>query len=203
MNGPSLGKDAERVIVALGDSTTAGTPGFDSPLEAPPAGRGEPKSQYAYWVMQKHPEWRVINQGIKGQRTDEILKRFDRDVAAFHPDTVIVLAGVNDLFQGKNADSVIRNLQAIYDKAQALKIRIAACTILPFDGMEKSTFHEMQKANRWIKENAEAQNFIFCDTFGLLEDPAHPGRLIESPDGYHPSAAGYQKMGELIAVKLE
>jgi len=30
---------AERIrIVALGDSTTAGTPGFLSPLEAPPGG---------------------------------------------------------------------------------------------------------------------------------------------------------------------
>jgi len=32
-------------IVALGDSTTAGTPGFKSPLEAPPAGEGDATSQ--------------------------------------------------------------------------------------------------------------------------------------------------------------
>ena len=38
-------------IIALGDSTTAGTPGFLSPLEAPPNGRGDVTSQYAYWLM--------------------------------------------------------------------------------------------------------------------------------------------------------
>ena len=38
-------------IVALGDSTTAGTPGWRSPLESPPAGSGDAQSQYSYWLM--------------------------------------------------------------------------------------------------------------------------------------------------------
>ena len=55
-------------IVALGDSTTAGTPGFRSPVEAPPNGSGNVESQYAYWLMNGHPDWRVLNRGINGQR---------------------------------------------------------------------------------------------------------------------------------------
>ena len=50
-------------IVALGDSTTAGTPGFQSPLEAPPNGRGDETSQYAYWLMRAQPGWEVLNRG--------------------------------------------------------------------------------------------------------------------------------------------
>ena len=34
-------------IVALGDSTTAGTPAFKSPIEAPPNGSGNVESQYS------------------------------------------------------------------------------------------------------------------------------------------------------------
>ena len=45
-------------IIALGDSTTAGTPGFKSPIEAPPNGAGNVESQYAYWLMKTHPDWR-------------------------------------------------------------------------------------------------------------------------------------------------
>jgi hypothetical protein len=37
-------------IIALGDSTTAGTPGFKSPLESPPDDSGNIESQYAYWL---------------------------------------------------------------------------------------------------------------------------------------------------------
>src|SRR5687768_8723006 len=36
------------VIVALGDSTTAGTPAFRSPVEAPPNGDGNKESQFAH-----------------------------------------------------------------------------------------------------------------------------------------------------------
>ena len=42
-------------IVAMGDSTTAGTPAFQSPVEAPPRGAGDETSQYAYWLMQDAP----------------------------------------------------------------------------------------------------------------------------------------------------
>src|SRR5258708_9153223 len=34
-------------IVALGDSTTAGTPGYRSPIQSPPSGAGHVETQYA------------------------------------------------------------------------------------------------------------------------------------------------------------
>ena len=80
------GRDSRRrVIVALGDSTTAGTPLFKSPVEAPPGGDGDRRSQFAYWLMQAHPDWQVLNCGVNGERSDEIARRFDRDVLAARP----------------------------------------------------------------------------------------------------------------------
>ena len=72
-------------IVALGDSTTAGTPSFKSPIEAPPNGSGNVESQYAHWLMQMHPDWQVLNRGINGERADQIGARFARDAAAATP----------------------------------------------------------------------------------------------------------------------
>ena len=77
------------LIVALGDSTTAGTPGFLSPIEAPPDGKGDVTSQYAYWLMQWHKDWKVVNRGVNGERSDQIAARFDRDVLAHKPDVVV------------------------------------------------------------------------------------------------------------------
>ena len=87
-------------IVGIGDSTTAGTPGFLSPLEAPPSGRGNAESQYIYWMMNDHADWLVLNKGVNGERTDQILRRLDRDVLAEAPNFAIVLGGVNDIYQG-------------------------------------------------------------------------------------------------------
>src|SRR5712691_6795820 len=97
-------------IVGLGDSTTAGTPAFRSPLESPPDGEGNPESQYAFWMMKAHLEWTVLNRGINGQTSSEIRARFRDDVLRVKPAYVIVLAGVNDIFGGAEPESVEREL---------------------------------------------------------------------------------------------
>src|SRR5689334_15161720 len=60
------------LIIAIGDSTTAGTPFFLSPLEAPPDGNGDPEGQYAYWMMRRRPQWNVLNHGIRGETSSQI-----------------------------------------------------------------------------------------------------------------------------------
>ena len=190
-------------LVALGDSTTAGTPGFFSPRERPPAGRGNQESQYAYWLAQKHPEWKILNCGVRGQRTDQILKRFDWDVVENHPDILIMLGGVNDLHQGYHIEWVKDHLTEIYDKALAAGIKVMACTILPLDIAPDILKDRIRETNAWIRQNAAKKQLGFCDTYAALENPDKPGFLIESPDAIHPGADGYRKMGEAIAAALE
>ncbi len=110
-------------IVGVGDSTTAGTPGFLSPLEAPPNGEGNPESQYTYWMMRLHPDWVVLNRGINGQRSDEIRGRFQRDVMLEEPNFVIILAGVNDVYQGTRTETLKRNLLEMYELALSARIK--------------------------------------------------------------------------------
>src|SRR5438034_713356 len=125
-------------IVALGDSTTAGTPGFKSPIEAPPDGAGNVESQYAYWLMKTHPDWRVLNRGVNGERSDEVRARFDRDVIAESkkgngPFVVVIIAGVNDIYQGRPAEAVERELEAMYGEARTARISVVAGTIIPYN----------------------------------------------------------------------
>ncbi len=190
-------------IVALGDSTTAGTPQFQSPLEAPPDGSGNPESQYAYWMMQAHPEWTVINQGINGQRSDEILARFDSSVLKHHPQIVVVLAGVNDLYQGYRPETVIKNLKAIYARAAAAQIRVVACTIIPYNRMSAEVETRMRQVNEWIASYSTSNGISFCDLFEAVENPDRPGTLVSTPDGLHPDITGYRKMGEALTAVIE
>jgi lysophospholipase L1-like esterase len=134
-------------IVALGDSTTAGTPGFLSPLEAPPAGRGDETSQYSWWLMHAHPEWNVMNRGVNGERSDEIRARFARDVLDVKPALVIIIAGVNDIYQGRSAGDVIEELQAMYEAASHAGIRVVAGSIVPFN---TATADQTRTSRSWI-----------------------------------------------------
>jgi acyl-CoA thioesterase I len=184
------------LIAAYGDSTTAGTPGFTSPVESPPDGAGNVESQFTYWLMQAHPDWRVLNRGVNGERSDQIRARFVRDLAGAAPDVAIVLAGVNDIYQGLSAESVSHELEAMYVAAASLGIPVVAGTIIPYDTAGADENARMHVVNAWIRGYAAAHepDVVACDTRAAVTSPAAPDRLMSSPDGLHPSPDGYRRM---------
>ena len=188
-------------IVALGDSTTAGTPAHKSPIEAPPDGSGNVESQYAYWLMQAHPDWQVLNRGVNGERTDQIHARFARDAAQAKPAVVVIIAGVNDVYQGRSVEFAERELEAMYSAARGAKIAVVAGTIIPFNVASAEQNARMRAVNGWIRTYAasHADGVVFCDTRAAVAAPGQPDRLLSSPDDLHPSPDGYRRM----AVALE
>ena len=204
-------------IVALGDSTTAGTPGFKSPIEAPPDGAGNVESQYAYWLMKTHPDWRVLNRGVDGERSDQIRARWGRESASDRPtpvpsesasstptpvpSVVVIIAGVNDIYQGLPAEAVERELEAMYDAARAARIPVVAGSILPYNTATADQNGRMHAVNGWIREYAARHpgDVGYCDTRTAVSAPGAPDRLVSSPDDLHPSPDGYR----LMALALE
>jgi lysophospholipase L1-like esterase len=186
-------------IVALGDSTTAGTPGFLSPVEAPPDGSGNVESQYAFWLSHTHPEWQVLNRGVNRERTDQIAARFDRDVIAERPDLVIIIGGVNDIYDGWGPGHAIDQLGRLYDRARRAGIIVVAGTILPFDTATGDHNAAMREVNDWIRSVARPPDIRFADTRRAVARAGDPDRLISSPDGLHPDPSAYR----LMAAALE
>jgi lysophospholipase L1-like esterase len=196
----SEGPAAAVKIVALGDSTTAGTPGFTSPLEDPPNGRGDETSQYAYWLMKAHPEWTVLNRGVNGERSDQIRARFDRDVIQASPAAVVIIAGVNDIYQGRTVDHVIEQLHGMYARATSAGILVVAGSIVPYNTATPEQNTRMRQINDWIRRQ---RDIAFADTRSAVAASGNPDKLLESPDGLHPTAAGYHRMADAIAAVLE
>jgi lysophospholipase L1-like esterase len=187
-------------IVAFGDSTTAGTPAFKSPLESPPAGSGDETSQYAFWLMKAHPQWVVLNRGINGQRSDEILVRFERDVVQNGPAAVVIIAGVNDIYQGRTVEQVTAQLQAMYARAAEAGIPVVAGSIIPFNTATPEQNERMRQVNDWIRRHPEV---TFVDTRTAVSASGNPDMLFESSDGLHPTALGYRRMAEVIGAALQ
>lgn len=192
------------LIVAMGDSTTAGTPAFESPRESPPKGRGDETSQYAYWLMKAHPDWQVVNQGINGQRSDQIRARFETDVVAKKPAVVVIIAGVNDVYQGRPVQHVKEELAAMFARAREAGIRVIAGTIIPYNVATPEQNLAMRDINEWMRVQAEAdRRLLVVDTRAAVAAPGHPDRLAGSPDGLHPDPAGYRRMADAIAPAIE
>lgn len=187
-------------IVALGDSTTAGTPAFRSPIEAPPHGQGDEASQYAYGLMKAHPEWQVVNRGVNGERSDEIRARFDRDVVAERPRAVVIIAGVNDVYQGRTVEEVTVHLAAMYARAADTRIPVVAGSILPYNTATREQNARMRGINAWIRRQP---GIAFADTRTAVAASDDPDRLFDSPDDLHPTPAGYRRMADAIRPVLE
>ena len=192
-----------KTVVALGDSTTAGTPLFKSPIESPPRGEGDETSQFSYWLMKAHPEWDVRNRGVNGERSDQIRARWVRDVAANHPSAVIIIAGVNDVYQGREADHVTGELRAMYDLAAAAGIPVVAGTIVPYNTATPGQNAKMHAINAWIRAEAGRDpNVAFADTRAAAASDADGDLLRGSPDGLHPDIDGYRRMAGALEPVL-
>jgi lysophospholipase L1-like esterase len=191
------------IVSCLGDSTTAGTPLFKSPVEAPPDGAGDERSQFAYWLQRAHPGWQVLNRGVNGERSDQIAARFDRDVLAHHPDAVVIIAGVNDVYQGRTVDHVTAQLRDMFDRARMAGIRVVAGTIVPYNTATPEQNAKMRAINGWLRHEAGADpNVAVADTRAATADPENPDRLASSPDELHPDVDGYRRMAEALGSVL-
>jgi acyl-CoA thioesterase-1 len=187
-------------IVALGDSTTAGTPAFESPVEAPPRGRGDETSQYAYGLMKAHPEWEVLNRGVNGERSDQVRARFERDVVGARPHAVVIIAGVNDVYQGRTVEHVTAQLAAMYARARHAGIPVVAGSIIPYNTATPEQNARMRRINEWI---GQQPGIAFVDTRAAVAASNDPDSLFDSPDGLHPTPEGYRRMAAAIRPILE
>ena len=153
--------------------------------------------------MKLHPEWTILNRGINGERSDQIRARLRRDVIDAKPDYAIVLAGVNDVYQGFPTDYTKQNLTLIYNSTLLEGIVLIGASILPYNAMSKQAYDSLKSLNEWIKSTSESMKFPFCDTYAAVVDPDHPDKLKGSPDGLHPDVSGYRSMGEALARTIE
>ena len=192
------------IIAAWGDSTTAGTPMFKSPVEAPPGGEGDAAAPFAHWLMQAEPSWDVRNLGVNGERTDQIRARWERDVAPLKASAVVILAGVNDVYQGRAIDHVTTELRAMYDLAAAARIPVIAGSIVPYNTATPEQNAKMRAINDWIRaEAARDPDITFADTRAAAAREDNPDLLHSSPDGLHPDIDGYRRMAQTLAPAIK
>ena len=176
---------------------------FRSPVEAPPDGEGDATAPFPYWLMQAEPSWDVRNLGVNGERTDQIRARWDRDVAALKPAAVIILAGVNDVYQGRGIQYVTSELRAMYDLAAAARIPVVAGSIVPYNTATPEQNAKMHAINDWIRaEAARDANITFADTRAAAARDENPDLLRSSPDGLHPDADGYRRMAAALRAPI-
>ena len=184
------------VVAALGDSITAGSPGWDPDSARRPAG-ADPESQYEFWAAKADPRLEFRNHGIYGQRTDEIAQRLDGCVDG--ADVLIVQGGINDIAQGRSVEQAAKNLHRMVYRGLELGLRVALANVLPWNNGYPDAEPEIRRLNALLVAVSCGEGVPVLPFHETLEDDARPGRMREewTSDGDHPSVEGYRLLGEL------
>lgn len=155
----------------------------------------------------------LVNRGIAGQSSSQMLLRFEDDVIALAPVAVVILAGTNDLRvdAGTLADAapgilarIRRNITAMADIAAANGVTViisAIPPIVPALQGERRDPQTLAAANRWLQAFAERRGYAFAD-YRVLADSQGFLRETLTADGLHPNAEAYRLMQPVLAAAI-
>jgi lysophospholipase L1-like esterase len=185
-------------VAAIGDSITAGYPGYD-PHRATRRQLGlgdDPESQWEYWAQKEHPDLEFRNCGGRGERTVEIARRLEGCVDG--ADAVVIQGGINDLAAGIPPQAVLTNLRGMVRAAKGENLGVAVADVLPY-GLTPEADPVINELNRRIAAMARGAGATVLPFHRVLEDPGHPGVMKPewTADGIHPSVQGYRRLGEI------
>lgn len=178
------------IIVCLGDSITYGYP-------------WGPEHSWVNLAAQITGKT-LVNRGINGDSTENMLHRFPRDVIPYEPAYVHILGGTNDAWLEQTADSVLKNIKTM--TGMALKEGI--CPILglptPLNPQGTNFFGDLAVMKELLDEYrikilnfARKHNFPTINYYHILCQPggesANPSLFF---DQGHPNKLGYSIMAK-------
>jgi acyl-CoA thioesterase-1 len=166
----------ERVIVALGDSLTAGY-GVAQEAAWPALLDARLKSE-GY-------EYRVVNAGVSGDTTAGGLRRVDWVLRA-RPEIVIVALGANDGLRGQSVTAMRANLSAIIERLKASQARVLLA------GMRVPPNYGAEYARQFAQVFPDVARQAGVPLVPFLLDGVAAVPSLNQPDGIHPTGEGHR-----------
>ena len=167
----------ETHVYALGDSLTAA---YTLSVED-----GRP-AQLQTMLNNSGKPYVVINAGVSGDRSDQLLARLDRSTSdAVSGDIAIVMIGANDAFQGVATSVIKTNITAIIKKLKAKNLRVALAQMYITTNLGPSYIKDFAA----VYPAVAAQTNVPLIPFALSGVAGIPSLNIS--DGIHPTKEGY------------
>jgi lysophospholipase L1-like esterase len=162
----------------------------------------------------------VMNLGVSGDTTKEILKRINDEIKARENEkgiSVIIQVGSNNAAEidGKTRSSTKdyqKELEELIKKAEEHTYKVLVVGLPAVDEAKTNpiTWADMYFKNENIKmfekaagETAEAMEIAFVPIHGEFLKRMEEGESLQAHDGLHPNDEGHQMIFELVRPKLD
>ncbi len=192
------------VIVFQGDSITdAGRERLDSD----DLGRGYAMLA-ASWFQALYPEQEVhfLNRGIGGDRTQDVLARWQTDCLDLRPNWVSLLIGINDTWRrydsgaSTSVQEYEESYRALLERTQAtLQARFILCEpfVLPVSAEREAWREDLDPKIAVVRRLAREYHALLVPFDGLFAQAAtRRPPAFWAADGVHPSSAGHALMAQ-------
>jgi acyl-CoA thioesterase I len=190
-----LASDAPLVIVAIGSSSTFGA-GATSPAASYP-------SRLAAELKLRFPahDITVLNRGVNGEETAQMLARFEADVIAAHPDLVLWQVGTNSVMRDHSLQT---HEILLREGVEQLKKNGTDVVLMDMQYVPKVLGKsETPGMEDQLAMTAKRENIDVFDRFAIMRDwheVQHiPFETFVAPDGLHMNDWGYACVAKLLA----
>jgi len=179
--------DDRPIIVALGDSLTAGL-GVEE--------KGKYPSQLQRLIDSSGHRYRVVNAGVSGDTTAQGLERLG-SILFLHPLVVIVELGANDGLRGLPTEQTRANLDEIIRRLRGGEARVilAGMEVPPNYGPDYTEKFRGLYRDLARKYDLPLIPFFLAGVGGVVE--------LNQEDGIHPTAQGYTMVAANVWAELE
>jgi lysophospholipase L1-like esterase len=153
----------------------------------------------------------VVNRGIGGQTTQQLLLRFTQDVLSLRPRVLHLMASSNDIVAasspgGVTLETVQQAIDTMVSLAREHKISVVLASNFPTARIpwapELKPAPLVMKWNAWLKEYAQTKGLAFVDYHAVLRDEAGGIPAALANDGVHPNREGYARITPLARAAI-
>lgn len=169
-----------------------------------------------YDLEKFYPDMPVVNSGISGHTTQDILNDMENRVYKYNPSKVFIVIGINDLAQEVKREDIVDNIKKIVNNIQEKRpyCKIYLESIYPVnrtddDKIDKDVVTEKRKnedvreINKKLKEFSVEEKITYIDMYSILKDDEDNLKIEYTTEGLHISEEGYKVITEEIKKYLK
>ena len=155
-------------------------------------------------------KYNLVNSGVSGNTTDDILDDIDNRVYKYNPSKVIIQIGINDMRNGKSNEYIYNNIMKIVrnikEKRSLSKIYIVSLypindsddEIINKSSLKNRTNEKIDYINKMLKEEVNGTDIVYIDINKKLKDENGILKLKYTVDGIHLNESGYKVITNVL-----
>lgn len=168
-----------------------------------------------YNVKEFFDEYRVVNSGISGNITKNLIDRIETDLYDYNPSKVIILIGTNDIRANISDEEIIDNIKEIINSIRKNRknAEIYIQSIYPINrDIDKEYWKDVNseynnkhiiKLNKLIKNLCKEEKINYINVYSKLIDDNGNLKSAYTKEGLHLNDLGYYKVTNVLKEYLK